>query len=113
MAAIRHNDLVFDGLSPSVLRLSGAQLQDVFCSTKPSWQGDRCAPPLHPPSCGSFRALNPFQSQKTVSPVKHSRETSLSLHPSIKGLSHPLNPLAGLGELPLHLHRTTHKQLPV
>lgn len=36
MAAIRHNDLVFDGLSPSVLRLSGAQLQDVFCSTKPS-----------------------------------------------------------------------------
>jgi len=32
--------------------------QDVFCSTKPSWQGDRCAPPLHPPGHGSHRALN-------------------------------------------------------
>ena len=57
--------------------------QDVFCSTKPSWQGDRCAPPLHPPGRGSVRALNPCLSQQTVSPVNHSRETSLSLHPSI------------------------------
>lgn len=55
----------------------------MFCSTKPSWQGDRCAPPLHPPGHGSVRALNPCRSQETVSPVNHSRETSLSLHPSI------------------------------
>lgn len=57
--------------------------QDVFCSTKPSWQGDCCAPPLHPPGRGSVRALNPCLSQQTVSPVNHSRETSLSLHPSL------------------------------
>ena len=47
--------------------------QDVFCSTKPSWQGGRCAPPLHPPSRGSFRALNPFKSQQIVSPINHSQ----------------------------------------
>src|SRR3546814_83844 len=40
------------------------------------------SPPLHPPGRGSSRALNPFQSHQTVSPVNHSRETSLSLHPS-------------------------------
>ena len=44
----------------------------MFCSTKPSWQGGRCAPPLHPPSRGSFGALNPIQSQKIVSPINHS-----------------------------------------
>lgn len=32
--------------------------QDVFCSTKPSWQGDRCAPPLHPPGRGFDQALS-------------------------------------------------------
>ena len=65
------------------LRSERLDAQDVFCSTKPSWQGDRCAPPLHPPGRGSVRALNPCRSQQTVSPVNHSRETSLSLHPSI------------------------------
>lgn len=38
--------------------------QDVFCNTKPSWQGGRCAPPLHPPGRGSSRVLNPFQSHR-------------------------------------------------
>lgn len=73
----------------------------MFCSTKPSWQGDRCAPPLHPPGRGSVRALNPCRSQQTVSPVNHSRETSLSLHPSIPSggpeAIAPLNPLAPSG----------------
>ena len=36
-------------------------------------KGARCAPPLHPPGHGSFRALNPFQSQKIVSPINHSQ----------------------------------------
>lgn len=36
-------------------------------------KGARCAPPLHPPGCGSVRALNPFQSQKIVSPINHSQ----------------------------------------
>ena len=53
------------------------------CTTTHLGKGARCAPPLHPPGRGSFRALNPFQSQKIVSPINHSRETSLSLHPSI------------------------------
>ncbi len=85
-------------------RLKSAQPQDVFCSTKlkilnktilARWPAAR--PRCIPPAGGSFRALNPLQSQQTVSPVKHSRETSLSLHPSIKGLSRPLKPLAPCG----------------
>jgi len=36
-------------------------------------KGARCAPPLHPPGRGSSRALNPFQSQKIVSPINHSQ----------------------------------------
>ena len=76
----------------------------MFCSTKlkilnktilARWPAAR--PRCIPPAGGSFRALNPFQSQQTVSPVKHSRETSLSLHPSINGLSRPLKPLAPYG----------------
>ena len=50
-----------------------------------------------PPAAGSSRALNPFQSQETVSPVKHSWETSALPTPSIKGLSRPLKPLAPSG----------------
>lgn len=53
------------------------------CTTTHLGKGARCAPPLHPPGRGSSRALNPFQSQQIVSPINHSRETSLSLHPSI------------------------------
>ena len=91
--------------------------QDVWCTTPHLGKGARCALPLHPSGYGSSRVLNPFQSQQTVSPVKHSRETSLSLHPSIpSGRSWtiaPLNPLAGLGEVPLHLHRTMHERLAV
>lgn len=59
-----------------------------------SWQGS----PLRAP-VASLRLValpghsSPLQSQQTVSPVKHSRETSLSLHPSIKGaIAPPLNP---------------------
>ena len=52
------------------------------CTTTHLGKGARCAPPLHPPGGGSSTVLNPFQSQKIVSPINHSRETSLSLHPS-------------------------------
>lgn len=67
--------------------------QDVFCSTKPSWQGDRCAPPLHPPARGSYRASSPLRSQQTVSPVNHSarRLRSPCTHRS-RGLSRPPEP---------------------
>lgn len=34
------------GTTPELLR----EAQDVCCSTAPSWQGGRCAPPLHPPA---------------------------------------------------------------
>ncbi len=50
-------------------------------------KGDAALSPCTPSRIGSSRASNPFQSQQTVSPVNHSRETSLSLHPSIRGLS--------------------------
>ncbi len=46
-------------------------------------KGARGAPPLHPPGRGSVRGSTPCQSQQNVSPFNHSRETSLSLHPSI------------------------------
>ena len=49
----------------------------------------RCIPPAH----GSSRASSPFQSHQTVSPVHHSRETSLSLHPSTQGAFLPPRPL--------------------
>lgn len=69
----------------------------MFCSTKRLARGPAARPRCIPPAAGSSRALSPFQSQKTVSPVNHSRETSLSLHPSIlSGRSgayrRPLNP---------------------
>ena len=68
--------------------------QDVWGSTPHLGKGARCALPLHPSGHGSFRVLNPFQSQKTVSPINHSRETSLSLHPSIlSGRSGAIAPL--------------------
>jgi len=57
-------------------------------------KGARCALPLHPSGYGSSMVSNPLQSQQTVSPVKHSRETSLSLHPSIpSGRSGAIAPL--------------------
>ena len=74
----------------------------MFCSTKPSWQGAYCVPPLHPPGRGSVRGSTPCQSQQNVSPFNHSRETSLSLHPSTwraflppRPLTIPLRPLHG------------------
>ncbi|SEH60717.1 hypothetical protein SAMN04488075_0328 [Paracoccus alkenifer] len=80
--------------------------QDVFCSTKPSWQGGYCVPPLHPPSRGSVRGLTPCQNQKTVSPVNHSQglENSLSTctEPWIMRLSRPLNPTRKETSLSLH-----------
>ena len=33
-------------------------MQDVCCITAPSWQGGRCAPPLHPPSPWRIPALS-------------------------------------------------------
>ncbi len=45
--------------------------------TTAAWQGGPLARPrCIPPACGSSRALSPWRSQRTVSPVHHSRETS-------------------------------------
>jgi hypothetical protein len=33
--------------------------QDVFCSTKPSWQGGRCAPPVASPKLWLFQGIEP------------------------------------------------------
>ena len=53
-------------------------------------KGARCALPLHPSGLGSSTGIEPIQSHQNVSPFHHSRETSLSLHPSIKGAIAPL-----------------------
>ena len=87
--------------------------QDVQCTTPQSWQGDPLRVPVASPRPWLFLGIEPNQSHQNVSPFHHSRETSLSLHPSIlsgrSGAIAPLNPLAGLGEMPLHLHRTMHE----
>ncbi len=64
-----------------------------MCGVVPqSWQGRRCALPLHPSRRGARQALSlPCAS----GPYRRSitrRETSLSLHPSSKGRSCPLHP---------------------
>jgi len=46
----------------------------------------------------AFQGIEPVPSQRTVSPVNHSQETSLSLHPSIKGRSCPCEILTNLAQ---------------
>ena len=77
------------------------------CTTTHLGKGARCAPPLHPPGRGSVRALNPFLSQKIVSPINHSQglETSLSTctEPWIMGAIVPtLEPHSRETSLSLH-----------
>lgn len=55
----------------------------MFCSTKPSWQGGSLRAPVASPRPWLCQGSDPIQSQQNVSPFNHSRETSLSLHPSI------------------------------
>jgi len=68
-------------------------MQDVCGSTTHLGKGTRCAPPLHPPGRWLPQGIEPIPSQKTVSPVNHSRETSLSLHPSTWRAFLPPRPL--------------------
>ena len=79
-------------------------LQDVFCSTKPSWQGGRCAPPLHPPGRGSVGALNPSRASGTYRrSITRGRLRSPCTHRSFQedqGLSRPLKPTRNVW--PLH-----------
>jgi len=79
-----------------------AKPQDVFCSTKPSWQGGSLRAPVASPRPWLCQGIDPIQSQQNVSPFHHSRETSLSLHPSTwraflppRPLTTPLRPLHG------------------
>lgn len=68
-------------------------MQDVFCSTKPILaKGAAAHPLLHTPSPWLFQGVEPIPE-----PVDR-----------IAG-----QPLAGLGEVPLHLHRTMHERLAV
>lgn len=66
-------------------------------------KGARCALPLHPSGLGSSTGIEPIQSHQNVSPFHHSRETSLSLHPSIKGAIAPLVKSTRQGSGPRHL----------
>ena len=67
--------------------------QDVFCSTKPSWQGGSLRAPVASPRPWLCQGIDPIQSQQNVSPFNHSRENSLSLHPSTWRAFLPPRPL--------------------
>ena len=74
-------------LKPAINRLSDFEdsvYRKVWVVVPPRpWQGKPAARfPLHPFRRWLFQGIEPLQNQQTVSPVKHSRETSLSLHPS-------------------------------
>ena len=85
--------------STSASRDRKAIPQDVFCSTKPSWQGGSLRAPVASPRPWLCQGIEPIQSQKNVSPFNHSRETSLSLHPSIlSGGSGAIAPLETLSQ---------------
>lgn len=84
------------------------------CNTPQSWQGDRCAPPLHPPRSGAPSASNliapqkrppfhPFRRRRScpsrnpprpsASPLDHDQEeTSLSPGPHDQRRMPPLEP---------------------
>lgn len=104
------------------------------CSTTPTWQGGRCAPPLHPPGLGSFRGSTPCQSHPTVSPVDHSqgdfalpapidlraflppKPLTISWRPTLRGLdtasTSPLDPIRGLPRHPEPTRRTRRHASP-
>jgi len=60
--------------------------------------------PVQPPACGSDKASSLFRTKIRIAGSTHSRETSLSLHPSIKRAITPLWKPARMGpeDLPLH-----------
>ncbi len=80
-------------------------------------RGPAARPRCIPPASGSSRALNPFQSQDRIAdqPLAGDFALPAPIDPFRKtmGLSCPLEPLAGLGDVPLHLHRTMHERLAV
>lgn len=68
--------------------------QDVRCSTPLSWQGSPLRAPVASLRPWLFEGIEPIQSHQNVSPFHYSRETSLSLHPSIlSGRSRAIAPL--------------------
>jgi len=72
-------------------------MQDVFCSTKLSWQGARCALPLHPSGCGSVMALSHFGASRTYRrSITRGRLRSPCTHRSktLRGLKEPDQPCA-------------------
>ena len=81
-------------------------------------RGPAARPRCIPPASGSFRALNPFQSHKDrIADQSLAGEFALPapIDPfrMTMELSRPLEPLAALGDVPLHLHRTMHERLAV
>ncbi len=77
--------------------------QDVRCTTPQSWQGNPLRVPVASLRPWLFLGTDPIQSHQNVSPFHHSRETSLSLHPSIKGAIAPLVKSTRQGNSPRHL----------
>ena len=64
------------------------------CTTPQSWQGSPLRAPVASLRPWLFLGIEPIQSHQNVSPFHHSRETSLSLHPSIlSGRSGAIAPL--------------------
>lgn len=80
-------------------------------------KGARCAPPLHPP--GYWRLATPSKrpgvsSRQTLAPFDHAALVRRR-HRAGSAPSKPIavSSRAGLGDMPLHLHRTMHDRLAV
>ncbi len=73
------------------------------CTTPQSWQGSPLRAPVASLRPWLFLGIEPIQSHQNVSPFHHSQETSLSLHPSIKGAIAPLVKSTRQGNSPRHL----------
>ena len=71
------------------------------------------APPLHPQLMALHRRRAGSAPAQTYRRLDHSQgDFGSPLHPSTKGLSvPPSTPRAGLGDMPLHLHRTMQHRL--
>ena len=81
-------------------------------------KGSRCAPPLHPSGPWLFLGIEPHPEPAERIPVQSvagdfALPAPIDPFRKTMGLSRPLEPLAGLGDLPLHLHRTMHERLAV
>lgn len=86
--------------------------------TPQPWQGVPLRAPVASPRPWLFQGIEPIlepSDRIADQPLAGDFALPAPIDPFRKtmGLSRPLEPLAGLGDVPLHLHRTMHKRLPV